>query len=159
MLCTLALVAFFAVLARELPAEAVRARLAVTLAAAGGGVDLFCDTLYITVLPSVASGGPSDEMVFLTVERMALAGGLIVANGMYSLGTLLLTLDLRGHERVTHLLTPLGYGTFACGMLLVVAGFINSAWLAAVATGPTIGLYCAWVLVVARAFRQPGGGP
>src|SRR5262249_3946456 len=47
MFCTLALIAFFAVLARHLPEHGEVARLAVILAVAGGILDLFCDVVYI----------------------------------------------------------------------------------------------------------------
>jgi hypothetical protein len=97
------------------------------------------------VLPLVAAAGPAGELPFLTVERLAGVGGLVAANGLYSLGVLLLALELRGPARW------LGWGTFAGGMLLVAAGFTGVAWQAAAATVPTMALYCVWVVAVARA--------
>src|SRR5579864_630053 len=89
MLCALALIAFFAALECHLPEPAGVARMAVILAAAGAAVDLFCDTVQMCVLPLVASSGVGAKTLFRAAERMANAGGLIVANGMYSVGVLL----------------------------------------------------------------------
>jgi hypothetical protein len=155
MLCTLALIAFFAALARQLPEHADAARLALILAAAGGAVDLFCDAVYITVLPWLAASySPASEWLFRTVERLATAGGTVVANGLYSIGTLLLTLCLRGRKGLVPGTLGLGYAVFGCGMLLTAAGFLHDAWYLALATGPTIGGFCLWVLWVARSVEQ-----
>jgi hypothetical protein len=150
MLCTLALIAFFVALAPRLAGPPAMANLAVLLAAAGGGIDLFCDVLYITVLPQLASLGPPAKDLFLMVERAALAGGLVVANGLYALGTLLLTLCLRRPGQPISWVVGIGYAVFFFGMVLVVAGFLNDAWLAALGTGPTIGLFCLWTILAAR---------
>ena len=150
MLCTFALVAFFAALANRLPEQAATAQLAVLLAAVGGGIDLFCDVLYITVLPPLAAADPPARETFLAIERVALAGGLIVANGLYALGTLLLTLCLRGRPPVGRFVVWTGYAVFGFGMVLVVAGFVDEPRLAELGTGPTIGLFCLWTVMVAR---------
>jgi hypothetical protein len=154
MLCDLALIAFFAVLARRLHEQADWGRLAVILAAAGAGVDLLCNVLYITTLPMLAAQSPPDLTSFRLVERTANAGGLVVANGLYSIGTLVLNLCLLGRQRWTSCTLLTGYGVFLFGMVLVVAGFIDSALLAAVATGPTIGLFCLWTVMVLRMFNR-----
>src|SRR5262245_11577186 len=54
MLCALALVCFFAALGSRFPERSSTTRLALALAASGAAVDLFCDAIYITVLPTVA---------------------------------------------------------------------------------------------------------
>jgi hypothetical protein len=150
MLCTLALIAFFAVLARHLPEHRDAAGLAILLAAVGGGVDLLCDVVYIRVLPLIASRySPPAELLFLTVERLAMAGGAIVANGLYSIGTLLLTLCLRRRTGLLPFTVGLGYAVFGFGMLLSAAGFFDETRYLAWATGPTIGSFCLWTLCVA----------
>jgi hypothetical protein len=161
MLCTLALIAFFAVLARHLPEHRDAARLAIVLAAVGGGVDLLCDVVYIRVLPLIAARySPSAELLFLSVERLAMAGGAIVANGLYSIGTLLLTLCLRRRQGLLPLTVGLGYAVFGFGMLLSAAGFFDETWYLAWATGPTIGSFCLWTLCVARSLgRSPRPQP
>jgi hypothetical protein len=159
MLCTIALVAFFAVLARHLPEHPDLARLAVVLAVAGGAIDWLCDVVYIVVLPMIASWGPSAEMIFVTWERTAVAGGLIVANGLYTLGTLLLNQCLRGRPGVAPMAVEAGYGVVVFGILLVVAGFTPVPWLAEWATGPTIGLFCVWTLLAAHSLRRRENGP
>jgi hypothetical protein len=154
MLCTFALVAFFAALAQQLPEQRTVPQLAVVLAAAGGTLDLFCDSLQITVLPLLAAQAPVPEATFLAFERAASAGGLIVANGLYATGVLLFTACLHWLRGSRRWVVPVGYGVFAFGMVLVVAGFLNEPRLAAISTGPTIGLYCLWSVLVARSLNS-----
>jgi len=148
MLCALALVAFLAVLAHRVPEASALAGTAVTLAAAGAAIDLTCDTLYITVLPGLADGGATP--LFLAVERALGGGGIVVANGLYSVATLLATLGLRARPDVPALVRGLGYATFAGGMLMVAAGFTGDPRHLQLATGATILPYMAWTLGVAR---------
>ena len=49
---------------------------------------------------------------------------------------------------------PIGYSVFGFGVILVVAGFLGEPRLAAIRTGPTIGSYCLWAVLVARFFRS-----
>ncbi len=159
MLCALALAAFFAALARRLPGESAPARLAVVLAGAGAAVDLLCDVLYITVLPLIASWATAEERLFLTVERIALAGGLVVANGLYSVGTLLLAWCLRDCPRRAAGTVVVGYAVFGFGMALAAAGFLSEPRLAEWATGPTIGLFCIWAVLAAYSVDAREGCP
>jgi len=151
MLCALALVAFLAVLAHVVPEAPTVLRTAVMLASAGAAVDLVCDTLYITVLPGLATGGPTP--LFLTVERALGAGGVVVANGLYTIATLLAALGLRARPEMPPVVTWLGYATFAGGMLMVAAGFTGDPRHLELATGAAILPYMAWTLGVARALR------
>jgi hypothetical protein len=159
MLCAVALVAFFAVVAHCLSERADLARLALMVAVAGGAFDLFCDGVYLTVFPALASWQPPPEKLFLTVERLTATGSLIVANGMYSVATLLLTLALRDRPTLAPFTRASGYGVFACGMLLAAAGFTGVPWHAEWATGPTIGLFCVWAVLVARSLAPSGSPP
>jgi hypothetical protein len=159
MLCTLALVAFFAAVAHHLPNQRPIPHLAVVLAAAGGALDLFCDAIYITVLPLLAAQTPFSESTFLAVERAANAGGLIVANGLYAIGVLLLTACLHQLHLSSRWVILVGYGVFGFGMVLVIAGFLNDARLAAIGTGPTIGLFCLWAILVSRSMNAMRGRP
>jgi hypothetical protein len=149
MLCAAALIAFCAVLAHRLPAASETARLAVVLAVAGGAVDLLCDVVNITIVPRLAARTGADEALFLTMERLAGVGGLIVANGMYAVAILLLTGALRQARGPLRAITALGCADFVSGLVLASAGFMETPWLAELATGPTIGLYCAWIVAVA----------
>src|SRR5262245_46354146 len=88
MLCALALVAFV----HQAGARLGGASLAAPLAAAGAGVDLLCDGVQMTVLPLAASGGPEAALSFRAWERAAGVGGLVAANGLYSLAVLVVTL-------------------------------------------------------------------
>jgi hypothetical protein len=151
MLCALALVAFLALLDHRSEATAI-AGAAVTLAAAGAAIDLFCDALYITVLPAVAEEGASP--LFFAVERALGAGGVIVANGLYSVAILLATLGLRGRPEVPAFVRGLGYATFAAGMLMVAAGFTGDPGHLQIATGLTILPFMAWTLAVARSLSR-----
>jgi hypothetical protein len=78
-----------------------------------------------------------------------------VANGLYTTAVLFLT-------RVTLLArTPRarasGYGAVSAGYLMAVAGLIPSPTLLQYAVGPTIILYCLWVVVAARDLQDSGG--
>jgi hypothetical protein len=156
MLCALALVAFFTALAHRLPDKAPIPQLAVLVAVAAGALDLFCDVVYITVLPRVAAGVDPSHTLFLAIEHLASSGGLVVANGLYSVGVLLLTLCVRRHPARVPGMVATGYGTFGFGMVLVAAGFLDAPWLAELATGPTLGAYCVWTVLVARSLERAG---
>jgi hypothetical protein len=153
MVCALALVAFLALAARRLGPQSELARTAVLLAAAGMAVDLFCEAVQMTVLPLTAALGQSAAGAFVAWERAAGAGGLVAANGLYSLATLLLALALRGGPGAQPA-RVLGVATFVGGMALVASGFTGDARLAAVATVLTIGCYCAWVVAVTRTLER-----
>lgn len=146
--CAGAMVSFTFVTARVV--DSALARWAVATAAAAAAVDLACDVYYVVSLPKVAfNSGPTSE-AFVGAERLSNFVSLTAANGLYSVSTLLLSLTLSGRATVL----PLGIAVFAAGMVLAVAGVIDSPLLAFLATGPTIGLYCVWVLVVLRAVRE-----
>lgn len=157
MLCTLALIAFFAALAHRLADAGPGPPLAVTLAAAGGAVDLLCDTIHIMVTPRLAARAP--EELFLAFEGTAITAGLIVANGLYTVATLLLTLCLARRPGLSPAVVPLGYGVFVCGTVMVAAGFAVSPRLMELSTGPTIGLFCIWTLLVARSLEPRRTNP
>jgi hypothetical protein len=74
------------------------------------------------------------------------------------LAVLALTLALR-RQAGAGAVVACGWGVFAGGMLLVAAGFRDDAWLAALATGPTILLFCAWVVLVAGVLGRGGPSP
>jgi hypothetical protein len=139
MLSALTLVAFLAVLACHVGEGSMSANLALMLASSGVAVDLFCDILYITVLPMVAAD--NNVSLFLAVERAAGAGGTVVANGLYSVAVLLATIALRSRRAVPNYVLWLGYGTFLSGMLMVVAGFTALPWLMQFATIAAIGFF------------------
>jgi hypothetical protein len=151
-LCALALVAFLAVLAHVVPQRSALLAAAVTLAAAGAAIDLLCDTLFITVLPDIAAAGPSP--LFFAAERALGAGGVVVANGLYSVAILLASLGLRGEPAVPPLVRGLGYATFAAGMLMVAAGFTGNPRHLEIATGLTLVPFLAWTLGVARSLPR-----
>jgi hypothetical protein len=155
MLCALALVGFAAALAHHLDRRRPLGQLAVMLAVAGAAVDLLCDVIHITVIPDLAAS-PSPTL-FRTIDRIATGGGLIVANGLYSLATLLLTLAAHGSPGLSRWATPCGAAAGGFGLVMVAAGFADDPPLAALSTGPTIGLYCVWTLLVAYTLRPAGG--
>jgi hypothetical protein len=150
MLCALTFVGVFAALAMHVGSS--RAWLAVIAAAAAAGIDLLCDTLQIVVLPALAAGGPGVAPVFVAFERAAGAGGLVVANGLYTVAVLIMAVVLR--ERTPPAARVFAFATVLGGALLVVAGFESDARLAAIATGPTIVAFLGWTIVVARALLR-----
>jgi len=152
MLCAVALVAFLAVLEEVVvPARAVL-RTAVTVAAAGAAVDLTCDTVYVTVFPTLAAEGPTT--LFLALERALGAVGMVVANGFYAVAVLLVSLGLRHLRGMPLIVTWLGYLTYAGGMLMVAAGFTGDPRQVEIATGLAIAPFLAWTVGVARSLSR-----
>lgn len=147
MLCSLLLLGYVAALRNRLPDRSLAADLALTLTAAGMGVDLVCDVIQIRGLPLAAGSEP----LFLTLESLAFTGGATVANGLYTVAVLILTLGLRGRTSSTAQLA--GYATALFGLTMAVAGMIPSPRLLELATGPTIGFYSLWTILVARDLR------
>ncbi|MBI1830495.1 MAG: hypothetical protein HYR84_03480 [Planctomycetes bacterium] len=145
-----AVVAFFACAAQRLEGTNGPARLACGVVVVAGGVDLCCDTIFLIVLPRVAAEQPLAEGFFLTLERATGAVSLIVANGLYSIGSLLLTIALHGRASASPWVLAAGYGVAAFGFLLAAAGFTGVPWHVEWATGPTIGLFCIFTVLVAR---------
>jgi hypothetical protein len=144
MICALVLFAFFFTLADELATRAARAALAIVSVALA--VDLFCDAGQMAVLPAAAH---APAATFLVVERLVGVGGTLVANGLYSLAAVIVSLSLtRRLERV------LGLGVGMFGALMAAGGVADSALLVAIATGPTILLFCGWAIAVARRISQ-----
>lgn len=147
MLCAVALVAFMAALRRRLPNDPFSAQLALVFTAAGVAVDLLCEVIQIQVLPAVTG----DPALFVAFERLAFTGGVTVANGLYTLGLLLMNLCLREIAGVPARLA--GWISVLAGLALAVAGFVPSPVLLQVATGVTILFYSLWAVLVARDLR------
>jgi hypothetical protein len=148
MLCTLALVTFMAALRPYASRQPLAAQLALIFTAAGMAADLLTDAIQIQVLPLVAQAGAGAPALFLAFERLALTAGATIANGLYTTGVLLMTAALRG--TVGRLAWVAGWATVAAGALMALSGLLPAPALLALATGPTIGFYSVWTLLVAR---------
>jgi hypothetical protein len=148
MVCTLLLVSFMAVLRSRLPPSPV-ADLALVVTAAGMAVDLLCDVIQIQALPMAAAG--PDRALFLVLERLAFTGGASIANGLYTAGVVLMTSCLRTSGLLTRFA---GWATGISGAVMVLSGLILSPALLQASTGPTIGFYSLWTLLVARDLGQ-----
>jgi len=155
-LCALALVAFMANLAEAASRDRSQLNYAMMLAGVGAVVDVVCDTVQLQ-LPQFAS--LTEVTFFLGLERAAGFGGLVIANGAYTLAVLLATLHFRDWPGRRPGLVRVGFGVVVFGTVLVEAGLMGSAVLAALATGPTIVLYCLWVLLVAWSVEGLGKKP
>src|SRR5437763_383011 len=148
MICSVLLVSFMAVLRSRLPAPGALADLALAFTAAGMAVDLLCDVIQMQALPMAAADpGPA----FLLLERIAFTGGATVANGLYTAGIVLMTLCLSNATVATRLA---GWATGISGSVMVLSGLILSPALLVASTGPTIGFYCLWTVLVARDLGQ-----
>jgi len=145
MLCALVLVAFMVLLRRALPGDPFAAQLAVVFTAAGMAVDLLCDGVQIQVLPAAAGSEPA---VFLAFEQLAFLGGVTIANGLYTIGVLLMNLCLRSVAGTPARLA--GWVSVVSGFALAVAGLVPSPVLLQAATGSTITFYSLWTVLVAR---------
>jgi hypothetical protein len=156
MFCAFALIAYLATLTHRLGAQALLAQLALMVAIAGLACDLLCDSIYIVILPMLASRQPQPEALFLTVERVTGIGSLVIANGAYSAAILLFTKTLQTQQRLARLPTGIGYAVAGFGLLLATAGFTGIPWIAPWVTPPMIGLFCLWVVLVARSLEAEG---
>lgn len=145
MLAALALVAYFVSLSEYLE-SAVR-RAALVCVAAAIAVDLSCDAMQIVLLPLAAGG---DAHTFLLVERAVGLGGTLVANGLYSLAAVIVTLRLRRPlDRV------LGAAIGAAGAAMCAGGLFDLPRVIEISTGPTIILFCGWAISLAYSL-EPG---
>jgi len=148
MLCTLLLAAYMVALRLCLPGRSLEPRLALVFTAAGMAADLLTDAVQIQVLPLAARAGASGETLFLAFERLALTGGATVANGLYTSGILLMAIAL--HPLTGTPARLAGGATVLAGTVMIFAGLLPSPELLALSTGPTIGFYSVWTLLVAR---------
>jgi hypothetical protein len=146
-LCALTLLAFLGVLAASRPGPSTQA--AFSIACAAAAVDLTCDTLFAVVLPRAASAGSAET--FLLLERGINAASLTVANGLYSVAVLVASrgVDVTGVAEARQ--RTLAVATFVAGLVLAAGGLTGDPRHVELATGPTLGLFMAWTLVVARA--------
>jgi hypothetical protein len=140
MLCALALAGFYVLLAENLPQEIARATLLCVGAAIA--VDLCCDAAQMKILPLCARG---DAARFLIVERAVGLGGTLVANGLYTLASVMAAWSLgrRG------LAAALGIS----GAAMCAGGLLDQSRIIELSTGPTILLFCAFTLLVAYGRR------
>ena len=135
-LCALSLVALLATLNDRLRAGGSPAgNAAVALAAAGAAVDLFCNALWIGVLPDLAAQGP--DRLFLAAERGLAVGGTVAANGLYACAVLVFT-------------RLLGWVTALAGFGLCGAGLHGNGHGVALFSGMTIGAFVFWSIALAR---------
>src|SRR5712692_10193236 len=148
--CAVALIAFLAVLTHRLGEQARLAQFGLVIAVAGAAFDLCCDSIYLVVFPMLAAWQPPAEAMFLTAERVTGIASLVIGNGAYSVAIRLITLVLRERPEFGRFTLGVGYAVSGFGLLLAAAGFTGVAWHAAWATLPTIGLFCLWVVLVAR---------
>lgn len=132
-------VAFLAVLRRVRPGRSLDVALALgTLAAA---VDIATDALLLT-FPTMTAGDPAP--LFVIYDRAAALGGLVLANGLYSVAVLVAAWPMGGLARV------LGAASFGSGALVALGGMGLGYPLVTLATGPTILLYLSWTAAAAR---------
>jgi len=148
MLCTLLLVAYMAALRLFVPGHSLTARLALVFTTAGMVADLLADAVQIQVLPLAARSG---QPLFLAFERLALTAGATVANGLYTAGVLLMTSALG--SLIGRPARLVGAATVASGAVMTLSGLLPSPVLLAASTGPTIGFYCLWAVLVAHDLR------
>ncbi len=147
MVCALLLLAYMAALRNRLPGRSLFADLALTLTAAGMGVDLLCDVIQIRGLPLAAASG--SEALFLSLQALAFTGGLTVANGLYTAAILLMTLGLG--RAIGPEARIFGFGTVIFGTIMAVAGLIPlPSYFLESSTGLTVLLYSMWTVRVAK---------
>jgi hypothetical protein len=140
MLCALALAGFFVLVAEKLPQEIARATLLCVSAAIA--VDLCCDAAQMQILPLCARG---DAARFVIVERTVGLGGTLVANGLYTLASVMAAFAL-GRRGLALLLG-------ISGAAMCAGGVLDQPRIIELSTGPTILLFCAFTVLVAYGRR------
>lgn len=143
MLAALAVVVLFAHLAR-----AVRGRkgvLALVLVASGAAVDLTCDALQMTLLPDAAAS--DDRQAFERLERTLWIGGVVVACGLYAVGTAVATVGLG--ERASRVVQAAAAVTVGGCAVWIVAELALARALLAPATGVSVGAFMVWAVGLA----------
>jgi hypothetical protein len=146
--CAVALLSFAAVLARRIRSPLGWVALGTMGMAAA--IDLGCDVLYVTAFLEAARGAEAD---FLALERALGFASVTIGNGLYTLGVLIFTLALRG-EVLPRFTRAAAAGCVVAGTLMAIAGVFGSAEGLAAATGPTIALFAAWSILVARGLER-----
>jgi hypothetical protein len=118
------------------------------------GFDITADLRFILVLPDAAASLADPETTFREAERRTTFISLCIANTLYAISTLMMSLGLRRQFKLLPSTMPVALGVFVFGLMLSTAGLTQNPWHAAVFTAPTIGCYCVWVYLVAKAFDQ-----
>jgi hypothetical protein len=136
-------------------AESTRlAEFALKAAMGGAIIDVLCDLGQIVLLPDHARAlfSLADMDSFLSWERRLSLGGLVVANGLYSLAALVATAAVRRQVPASALL--LGVTTFVAGMGLAWAGAVEAPRLVELATALTFASFLPWTVLVTRAIAD-----
>ena len=155
MACAAGLLTFLTLVRRRLPADSALASLALTVAAVGAVLDFCCDAIFIVIFPQLAA---HPEPLFLLAERTTNLVSLTIANGAYSVAILMFVAELAHRPGVTRVTTVVGTAVGVGGLLLAGAGVSGVPWHAAVVPLPMIGLFCVWVVLVARALEPTAEG-
>lgn len=151
-LCAATLLAFLGRIATNEVADSVLAKIGVAFAIAAFGFDLACDSIFIAVFPGLAANA-SDPTIFLLVERITGIVSLTVANGLYTIGVVCVS-EAIPRERSIRGTRELGWGVGLFGGLMAGAGITGNPWHAAIATGPTMLVFCAWTVLAARSLER-----
>ena len=129
-----AFVVFNAAVEKTWKLEGTLPRLAVTIGVVAACLDWVFDMLQIVVLPEFVTAGRGLN-VFTALARFASAGGIVVANGLYSISVGLLSIALRGRiPRVAYLF---GLGTLVFGLIFSAGGFSSNPRLHEILGAPT----------------------
>src|SRR5579862_5477490 len=139
-------VVFNAAVEKSWKLSGVCARLGVCIGVAAASLDCVFDALQIIVLPEFAASGRGTQ-VFLALARFASVGGIVVANGLYSISVALLSCALR--EQISRCSLVLGWATLVTGLALSAVGFGSDAHLPEIFAGPVFAAYLLWVFALA----------
>ncbi len=146
-LCAFSFLGFFIYLRAATASLGFPIRL-VVLAGVALAVDVACDLTFIGLLPLLARDGPNER--FLALERSCYAGGMVVANGLYTLAVVLASRWLARHARLAARTRRAAALVAVAGLVLLVGGLLDQPRVAGVATPPVMLAYSAWALWVAR---------
>lgn len=145
-LAALSFIAFLTAVIHRFELRGTLTNLGLAIGVAAVTVDCFNDALQIVVLPGV-----SGKNAFLTLAHITSVGGIIMANGLYCIAVLLITVALG--KSVPMNVRFMGWAGLFTGLALSAAGFFLNPYLPEIFTGPAIGAYILWVYLLDRTAR------
>lgn len=143
MACAILDVALLAQLNARAPRHSRLGLAGIVAALIGAITDISCEVAHIWILPRIAALDSVDN--FVGLERTLWWTGAIVANPLYAVGVVLVTMALVPPKHVV----ALAWATLAAALIMAVT--VPWPHLFEPASGLTIVIFIAWVFTAARA--------
>jgi hypothetical protein len=148
MVSALGLFAFFAIVADGLKKSFPRT-IGLSLVAMGIVPDLIAEVILAFVLPKIVQANTSIDL-FLIMETLAFHLTGFLANGLYNLGALLLTLIVISEKLIKPWVAVWGIMAWMLGILLSASVAVDSMKAAEIFTASSMVMSTAWMLLYAH---------